>query len=203
MATTEVKVWDLPVRLGHWLMASAFLAAWATGDSEEWRNVHVLAGGAVVGVVLFRLAWGVFGTKHARFASFVRGPGAAFSYLKSLLTASPQHHPGHNPAGAIAVVLLLALGLAAGVTGWLTYQELGGHGLEEAHELMANAMLAVVFIHLAGVTVGSLVHRENLPRAMVTGNKRGDAADAIAGGRPLAAIALLAWTAAVAWFLAR
>lgn len=203
MAATEVRIWDLPVRLGHWLMAGAFLAAWATGDSEEWRAVHVLAGGAVVGVALFRLVWGMFGTKHARFASFVRGPGAALSYLKSLLTASPQHHAGHNPAGAVAILLLLALGLATGATGWFAYQEIGGEWLEEAHEAMANAMLAVVFVHLAGVAVGSLVHRENLPRAMVTGRKRGEAADAITGNRPLAAIALLVWTAAVAWFLAR
>lgn len=203
MTATDVRIWDLPVRFGHWLMAGGFLLAWLTGDSEEWRNVHVLAGGTVVGVALFRLLWGVFGTKHARFASFVRGPRAAFSYLKSLLTASPQHHAGHNPAGAVAILLLLALGLAAGATGWLAYQETGGEWLEEAHEVMANAMLAVVFVHLAGVAVGSLVHRENLPRAMVTGRKRGDAADAITGGRPVAAIVLLAWTAAVAWFLAR
>lgn len=203
MTATEVRIWDLPVRLGHWLMAGGFLLAWLTGDSEEWRAVHVLAGGTVVGVALFRLLWGVFGTKHARFSSFVRGPGAAFSYVKSLLTASPQHHAGHNPAGAVAILLLLAMGLAAGATGWLAYQEIGGEWLEEAHEAMANAMLAVVFVHLAGVTVGSLVHRENLPRAMVTGKKRGDAADAIAGGRPLAAIALLAWTTAVACLLAR
>lgn len=203
MNATKVRIWDLPVRLGHWLMAGGFALAWLTGDSEEWRLVHVFAGGSVVGVALFRLFWGLVGTRYARFADFVRGPAAALSYLKSLLGAQPQHHAGHNPAGGLAIVLLLGLALAGGASGWLAYQEIGGELFEEVHEAAVNTMLLVVLVHLAGVAVGSIVHRENLPRAMVTGLKRGDAADAIVHGRPLAAIALLVWTAAVAWFLAR
>ena len=203
MNATKVRIWDLPVRLGHWLMAGGFALAWLTGDSEEWRLVHVFAGGSVVGVALFRLLWGLVGTRYARFADFVRGPAAALSYLKSLPGAQPQHHAGHNPAGGLAIILLLGLALAGGASGWLTYQEIGGELFEEVHEAAVNTMLLVVLVHLAGVAVGSIVHRENLPRAMVTGLKRGDAADAIAGSRPIAAIVLLVWTAAVAWFLAR
>lgn len=205
MATTDDKilVWDLPVRVGHWLMAGGFALAWLTGESEEWRLVHVLAGGTVVGVALFRLLWGFVGTRHARFTDFVRGPSAALGYLKSLLTPKPQHHIGHNPAGGWAIVLLLALALAAGATGWLNYQEIGGKWAEELHEGVVNTMLAVVLVHLAGVATGSLVHRENLPRTMITGTKQGRAADAIAGARPLAALALLACVAVVAWGLAR
>lgn len=199
----NIRVWDWPVRIGHWLLAAAFALAWLTSESETWRLVHVWAGGTVVGVVLFRLLWGVVGTRHARFVSFVRGPGPVLAYLKSLLTRTPQHATGHNPAGGWAILALLALGLLTGASGWLTYQELGGERFEELHEGLASAMLAVVVIHLAGVAVGSFAHRENLPRAMLTGIKQGDAGEAIAGTRPLAALALLAWVTACAWWLAR
>lgn len=205
MTTTEnrILVWDLPVRLGHWLMAGGFAVAWLTGESEEWRLVHALAGGTVVGVALFRLIWGLIGSRYARFADFVRGPMAAWSYLRSLLTPSPRHFVGHNPAGGWAILALLALALASGATGWLNYQDIGGEWLEEAHEAMASAMLAVVGVHLLGVAVGSLVHRENLPRTMITGTKLGTATDAIAGSRPLAALALLVWSMTIAWWLSR
>jgi cytochrome b len=201
---TRILVWDLPVRLGHWLMAGGFALAWITGDSEEWRLVHACAGGTVVGVALFRLFWGLVGSRYARFADFVKSPPAALAYLKSLLAPKPQHCVGHNPAGGWAIVLLLALALLTGASGWLTYEEIGGGELfEDLHEGLANAMLAVVGIHLAGVAVGSLVHRENLPRAMITGLKLGEARDAIVGSRPLAALILLIWTATVAWLLGR
>ena len=205
MTTTErtILVWDLPVRLGHWLMAAGFALAWITGDSEDWRLVHVGAGGTVVGVALFRLIWGLVGSRHARFGDFLRAPAAALAYLKSLLGRRPQHHVGHNPAGAWAIVLLLALGLLTGASGWLTYQEIGGELFEELHEGLASTMLAVVMVHLLGVAAGSLVHRENLPRAMVTGLKIGAAQEAIVSARPLAAVALVGWVGAVAWLLSR
>lgn len=199
----QILVWDLPVRLGHWLMAGGFALAWITGKSEEWRLVHALAGGTVVGVALFHLLWGMLGTRYALFVDFVRSPRAALSYLRSLISPRPQHHVGHNPAGGWAIVLLLALAILSGATGWLNYQDIGGEWLEELHEGLAATMLTVVFIHLAGVFVGSLAHRENLPRAMVTGLKRGDPSDAIATAKPLAMLILIGFAAAVAWFLSR
>lgn len=199
----KILVWDLPVRLGHWLMAFGFALAWVTGESEEWRLVHVFAGGTVTAIALFRLLWGIVGSKYARFADFVRGPQAALGYLKSLLGASPQHHVGHNPAGGWAILLLLILALATGASGWFAYQEMGGEWLEELHEFAAELMLAVVFVHLAGVLVGSLAHRENLVLAMFTGRKQGNAGDAVSGVRPLAAVVLLGWAIAGAWWLAR
>lgn len=199
----RILVWDLPVRLGHWLMAGGFALAWVSGDSESWRLVHVFAGGTVTAVALFRLAWGFLGSKHARFASFVRGPRQALAYLKSLLRFSPPHYTGHNPAGGWAVMLLLFLALASGASGWLAYQELGGVWLEEAHELVTGLMLAVVAVHLAGVLVGSLLHGENLARAMLSGRKLGEPEEAICGQRWPGAVLLLAWAAAGAWWLAR
>jgi cytochrome b len=205
MSTTkgEILVWDLPVRVGHWLMAGAFVVAWLTGESEEWRLVHVVAGATVVGVVLFRVFWGLFGTRYALFADFARSPAAALAYLKSLLHPKPQHYVGHNPAGGWAIVLLLALALLCGATGWLGYQDIGGDWLKELHEGMANSMLIIVLVHLGGVAVGSLAHRENLPRSMVTGRKPGNTIDAITGAKPFVAFVLLVWTVAVAWLLSR
>jgi cytochrome b len=198
-----VLVWDLPVRLGHGLMAGGFALAWLTGESEQWRLVHVVAGGTVFAVALFRLVWGFVGSRHARFSEFLRPPQAAGEYLKSLFGPAARHYTGHNPAGGWAIVALLALALLAAVSGWLGYREIGGEWLEELHEGLASAMLAMVGLHLLGVLVGSLVHGENLPRAMLTGRKRGSASDAIAGARPAMALILLAWLVAFAWWLSR
>ena len=199
----KILVWDWPVRIGHWLLAGAFALAWLTGDSEDWRLVHAYAGGTVVGVVMFRLIWGLVGTYHARFTSFVRGPGGVLGYLRGLRAGSPAHTAGHNPAGGWAIVGLLTLGLLAGGSGWLVYQDMGGKWLEELHEGLAKAMLALVGVHVAGVIVSNFIHGENLVRAMLTGYKRGGLGEAIATTRPLAAVMLIGWAAFCAWWLAR
>lgn len=198
----KILVWDWPVRLGHWLMVGGFILAWLTAESESLRLVHVFSGGVVVAVALFRLPWGFIGSRYARFADFVRGPDAVVAYLRSLLRLEPEPHTGHNPAGGWAIVLLLALGIATGLAGWAMYNELGGDWLEELHEGLATSMLAVVFIHLAGVLSGSLLHEENLVRAMLTGRKAGQPDAAIPSARPLAAIILFAWVAAASCWLA-
>jgi cytochrome b len=125
----------------------------------------------MAGLVAFRVLWGLVGTRYARFASFVRGPRAAFDYLRSLLGPKPQHHTGHNPAGALAIVGLLGLIALTAASGYATYNELGGDWLEEVHEVAAHALLILVGVHLAGVVVGSFVHKENLVRSMFTGRK--------------------------------
>ncbi|MFZ2267500.1 MAG: cytochrome b/b6 domain-containing protein [Azonexus sp.] len=198
----KILVWDWPVRLGHWLMAGAFVVAWLTSESETWRLVHVMAGGTVLAIAAFRLPWGFIGSRYARFVDFVRGPTAVKDYLGSLLRLEPEHHVGHNPAGGWAIVVLLILAILSGLSGWAIYNDLGGEVFEEVHEGLTAAMLTVVFIHLAGVVSGSLLHEENLVRAMLTGRKQGAPEEAIPSARPLAAIVLLAWIALAAWFIA-
>lgn len=173
-------VWDFPTRAFHWLLALSFTGAFVTGDSERWRDVHVTLGYTVAGLIAFRLLWGIVGTRYARFSSFSFGPRAVLEYVKSLLTPAPRHYVGHNPAGSWAIYLLLALGLLAAASGYATYVELGGEeAFEDLHEGLANAMLALVFIHIAGVAVSSLLHRENLARAMVSGRKKAAAGEGI------------------------
>lgn len=203
-ATKEkILVWDIPVRLGHWLLVLCFAIAWLTGESEERRLVHIFAGGAMIGIVLFRVLWGLIGSRYARFADFVRGPDAVLAYLKSLPSNAPQHYVGHNPAGGWAIVTLLALVLISGASGWLNYQELGGEWVEELHEVVVHLLLLVVAVHLGGVFVGGFAHRENLVRPMVTGMKAGERTDGIFGTHLGAAFLLAAWTATVTWLLSR
>lgn len=197
----RILVWDWPTRIGHWLLAGSFAMAWLTAESESWRNLHVASGYLFAAVIAFRLVWGFVGTRYARFAQFVKSPRAAWQYLKSLLGRRPQHNVGHNPAGAWAIIALLTLGAVSAISGWLTFNEVGGGMLEELHEAAASAALAVVVIHLAGVAIGSLVHRENLVAAMFSGFKRGAAKSAIPGARGWAALLLVVWSAAVVTFL--
>lgn len=164
-------VWDAPVRVFHWLIVLSFAGAWLTSEGRAWRPVHVTLGYTMAGLLVFRLVWGVVGTRHARFANFVRGPRAAWHYVQALLHGRPEHHAGHNPAGALAIVALLVLIGATAATGWASWHEVGGEWLEELHEAAANTLLAVVIAHLAGVVVGSFAHDENLVRAMFTGRR--------------------------------
>lgn len=180
--TPVVRVWDWPVRVFHWLMVVCFAGAWLSAESESWRLLHVTLGYTMAGLVAFRLVWGLVGTRPARFASFVRGPLAVVAYLKDLAAGRPRHTTGHNPAGALAIVGLLALTALTTAMGWATYNDLGGEWLEEGHEVAANALMALVGVHLLGVLLGSWAHRENLVRAMLTGRKRGQPAEAAERG---------------------
>ena len=192
-AARRILVWDAPVRVFHWLMVLCFAGAWLTAESEHWRLLHVTLGYTMAGLVGFRLLWGLLGTRHARFASFVRGPKAAARDGGALLRGQPEHHAGHNPAGALAIVALLALTVIVTASGWLTYAELGGDWLEELHEGAASFMLGVVGVHIAGVLIGSWLHRENLVGAMLSGRKPGRPEEGIARAwRSVAALMLVA-----------
>lgn len=171
MEKSKVLVWDLPTRAFHWLLALSFAGAFVTAESERYRDVHVTLGYTVLGLVAFRLVWGLIGTRYARFGSFAYGPRSVLTYVKSLFGRSPQHHLGHNPAGSWAIYALLVLSLLAGASGYATYNDIGGHWMEEVHEAVANTLLGVVFVHIAGVLVSSLLQRENLVRSMLTGYK--------------------------------
>jgi cytochrome b len=193
-----ILVWDAPVRVFHWLLVLGFAGAWLTSESERWQLVHVTLGYTVMGLVAFRLAWGLVGSRYARFASFVRGPKSVGRYVGSLLRGRPEHHTGHNPAGALALVGLLALAALVTATGWATYNELGGHALEELHEGLASTMLGLAVAHVGGVVLGSWAHRENLVASMITGRKAGTPEEAIA--RPWRGIAALLLAAVLAFW---
>ncbi|WP_299196212.1 cytochrome b/b6 domain-containing protein [uncultured Amphritea sp.] len=177
-----IKVWDPLVRVFHWSLALFFTVAYLSeGDFE---TLHFYMGYGISALIAFRLLWGIVGPKYARFTNFVTGKEKVVRYLKSLLTGKAEHYVGHNPAGGlmvIALLLMLALTCFFGMT-LIAIDDAGPLAgtfvasfnpdlVKELHEICANGTLALVFIHLAGVVVSSLLHRENLIRAMVTGVK--------------------------------
>ena len=177
-----VKVWDLPLRIFHWLLVAGFFVAYLTED--ELLTVHVWAGYLVAGLLVFRLAWGFIGNDYARFSNFVCRPARSIAYLKDLAVFKTQRYIGHNPAGAAMIVLLLISLLITVITGFAVYGADKAAGplaaigsgneklWEETHEFFANLTLFLVFIHIAGVAVESYIHRENLAKAMIHGYKK-------------------------------
>lgn len=196
----RVLVWDAPVRVFHWLTVLCFAGAWITAESERWRLLHATLGYTMAGLLVFRIVWGFLGSRHARFADFVRGPRAVLRYLGSMLRGTPEHHVGHNPAGALAIVGLLLLIALASVTGWASYNEIGGEWTEELHEGAANAMMALVVVHVAAVALSSWLQHENLVGAMITGRKPGAPRDAIAHAWRSVAALMLAAVLAFWWW---
>jgi len=189
----RVLVWDAPVRVFHWLAVLSFAGAWLTAESERWRLLHVTLGYTLAGLVAFRLVWGLVGTRHARFANFVRGPKAVFEHLRDMVQGRFERHAGHNPAGALAIVALLGTALALTVSGWALFDGPGGDWLEDVHEGAANAMLALVGLHLAGVALASWLGRENLVGAMFSGRKDVSPAEGIRSAwRSVAALMVVA-----------
>lgn len=176
---TRILVWDAPTRVFHWLLAASFAGAYLTSESERFRDIHVLLGYTLLGLIGFRLLWGFVGTRHARFRAFAFGPRQVIGYVRSLLSPAPKHYVGHNPAGSWAIYLILGLGILCGITGYASYAEIGGDWMEELHESIAGGMLAVVVIHVSGVIVSSLLHRENLVRSMINGYKTGPVSQGI------------------------
>jgi cytochrome b len=186
----RILIWDLATRVFHWSLALAFAGAFATAESDRFRDLHVALGYTVLGLVVFRAIWGFAGSRYARFDSFVFGWSSVKRYLSSLVAGRPEHHLGHNPAGSWAIFGLLALGVLVPVSGILLYQGVGGEeAFEEPHEFFGHLMLLLVLVHVAGVLVSSLLHRENLVRSMLDGRKEGPAEAGIPGSRTwLAAI---------------
>lgn len=196
---TTVRVWDPLVRVFHWGLVAAFATAWLTAD--EVQPIHEVAGYMVAGLVALRLIWGFAGSRYARFTQFVKGPGTTLAYLGSMLRGQEPRYLGHNPAGAAMIVALLLTLSGTAFTGWLMAEpsrvamlptlpqivspawadddgdeygeerEVEGP-LKELHETLANLMLLLVAAHVAGVVLASIRHRENLARAMITGDKR-------------------------------
>ena len=182
----RVKVWDLPLRLFHWTLVLAIALAFLSSEEDSTlNNWHVLAGWVMAVLIMFRLAWGFIGGEHSRFADFIR-PSRIPSHLGNLARGQSEPSLGHNPLGAVAVVVLLAL---AGVTVWTG--AFGGEAAEELHELFAWVLLAMVTLHIVAVVVVSKLERESLVRAMVTGTKPAARHPGAADARPPGVVAWL------------
>jgi cytochrome b len=169
--TQRILVWDVPTRVFHWLQALAFGGAYLLAFSERFRDYHDALGYILLGLLAFRLVWGFIGTDYARFSSFLFRPWEIAAYLRALVKGKPAHYLGHNPAGSVSVWLLIVLGLFICVTGVLSLQDDASDQVVDLHGLATKIMLGVIALHLVGVLMSSILHRENLVRAMLTGYK--------------------------------
>lgn len=174
-----VLVWDLPTRIFHWLLVIFFVGAILTQESEKWRLFHVTFGYSMVGLVIFRLIWGFIGSKYARFTEFVRSPQDVLDYSLKTVSGKGRRYIGHNPLGSVAVLIMLFLILLIGLTGYIVFNDLSSEWVNELHEFFGNLLLAIVGIHIGGVFLSGLKHRENLIKSMITGKKLGESSQSI------------------------
>lgn len=171
-AVPPVRVWDLLVRAGHWSLVGGVAGAWITHEGN--RTAHEAIGYFVFAVVLLRIVWGFAGPRRARFADFVRAPGDTIAYARAVAAGSEPRYLGHNPLGGWMIVAVLVDLLLVSLSGWLytTDAYWGEEWLERTHDALAQGLLLLVAIHVSGVVVESLRHRENLVAAMFHGRKR-------------------------------
>jgi cytochrome b len=170
-STKALRVWDPIVRLFHWGLVASFAIAWLTSSSRD--ETHQWLGLAAASLIAIRLAWGFIGSHYARFTQFIRRPANVLAYLIAILRGKEARYIGHNPAGGMMVLALLAGVSATGLTGYLMTTDtwFGDETIQTVHSLLANGMLLFIALHIGGVILASVRHKENLVKAMVTGNK--------------------------------
>jgi cytochrome b len=187
---TPVRIWDLPTRLFHWSLVLLVVFSVATAKvGGNWMDWHMLSGYAVLALLVFRLLWGFAGSRYALFAQFVRAPRAVLAYLRAPRGAG-ERHAGHNPLGGWSVLALLAALLVQAATGLFANDEIATEGplsklvsgataslMTKIHLLNQNAIYALVALHLAAIAYYFFAKRENLVVPMLTGDKRGIAAE--------------------------
>jgi len=200
----RVLVWDLPVRVFHWLLAASFLAAWgiavSVDDESRLFALHAGLGLFIAALVVFRLVWGVLGTRHARFGGFAYPLADLRAYLRGIVQGPVREFVGHNPASAYATFAMLVLLVGLIATGLLLGS--GVELVEDVHEVLAHTMLAVAAVHVLGVALHTVRQRDPIALGMLDGRKRGTPSDAIRSARPVSALllaVLLVWWAGGLW----
>lgn len=215
MATggARIAVWDLPLRLFHWSLAGLILFAWWSAETHhlDW---HKIAGSLIAGLLVFRLWWGLFGGSTARFADFVRGPGAIADYLGGKARTVSA---GHNPLGALSVLALLLTALTVVLSGLFAVDTDGlesgplsdmvdfdqGRMAAELHGYAFDALQILVVLHLVAIAWYTVVKREGMIAAMLHGTRtaKGDMAAMKPAGLWALVIGLLLGGAVAAWLI--
>jgi cytochrome b len=182
---TTITVWDPLIRIFHWLLASSFVVAYVIED--ERLNLHLLAGSMIAGLLLFRLSWGFIGTPFSRFRDFLYSVAEIRTHLSGLLRLSASSHPGHTPAGSAMIFVLLASLALLSISGIALYGIEQGHGplgfltqatgletmyfFKSTHRLLADIIALLIALHIGGVLLESILQKQNLTLAMITGRK--------------------------------
>jgi len=183
--TRDVQVWDLPVRLFHWSLVVLVAFSFTTGKlGGNWLEWHLRSGYCILALVLFRIAWGMAGSKTARFSDFVHGPQRVLGYARSLLAGKTPFHAGHNPLGGLMIVLMLALLLVQATSGLFVDDEIATRGpladtvsdtlvslFTRIHRININVIVACVALHVGAALFYLTVKKDNLIKPMITGTK--------------------------------
>jgi cytochrome b len=178
-------VWDLPVRLFHWSLAASVMGAFVTNRlGVKYFAWHEFFGYAAITLIAFRILWGLCGTRHARFVNFIQGPKGVLRYLAATGKGRKTHHVGHNPAGALMVLVLLGGFGAQASFGLFSNDEIFNAGplaalvskdaslfLTSLHRKLFYWMAAAIGLHICAVIYHVAVRKENLIGAMITGRK--------------------------------
>jgi cytochrome b len=175
----QIRVWDLFVRLFHWGTVALFATAFLSSDE---KSLHEPVGYVLLALVVLRTGWGFVGTRHARFTSFVVSPRSVLGYLRLLREGRAPRHLGHNPAGGLMILLLLAMLVLVAGSGWMTETDrwFGVPWVDHLHHISAHLLLLLIGVHVTGVVISSWLHGENLVRAMITGRKPVDPLGSVA-----------------------
>jgi len=228
MPRIRIRIWDWPTRLIHWLLVALVFFSWGSAEYGH-LDLHRYSGYTVLGLLAFRLYWGFFGSATARFANFVKGPGAVLDYIREQRASNPRalseprayslqpgaSAPGHNPLGGWSVVALFALlitqvalglfavdidGLESGPLSYLVSFDMG-RACAKTHRFVFNTLLVLVALHIAAILFYLVLRRDNLILPMITGKKSVPTSDAqVDAAAPFLRVALgLIIAAAVVW----
>lgn len=173
MARQRIQLWDPLVRLFHLSLACAFIGNYffneSGGDWHTWLGYYAIAW------LVVRVGWGFVGPRSARWNDFWPTGKRLKAHIKSLLARQPMHRLGHSPIGALVMVLMMAMIFALGLTGWMMQEVDALWGADwplTIHETVANALGALVILHVAAAVYESFLVRDNLPASMITGKRR-------------------------------
>ncbi|MDU0353066.1 cytochrome b/b6 domain-containing protein [Paraglaciecola aquimarina] len=208
-------VWDLPVRLFHWILAISLVVQWFTAEViENAMDFHFYLGYFILGLIIFRLIWGFIGTKYAKFSSFIAGPKAMLAYLRALMNREDTSTIGHNPVGGLMLPLVLTLVGIQAVTGLFTSDDIVHSGpyydsvsssvqktLQWLHHQTFSFLWIFVAIHIVAILWYKFALKHDLIRPMFNGKKVVTEQQAIANSQLLKAVILMVVVAVFVYWL--
>jgi cytochrome b len=206
-------IWDLPIRIFHWLLVLSICGSFIT-IQNDWMLAHERCGLTILGLLIFRLIWGVVGYPTARFVQFVKGPRAIVAYIKQLIGNGKTHSFGHNPLGALSVIALLSVILFQALSGTLSTDDIFYDGplyhvfpaftkfAGSLHQLLPLLILSLIGLHLVAIITHRIFFKEKLTSQMITGKTHSEEIKkAQSKAAPLTGLALMAICISASWSL--
>ena len=210
----ERLIWDIPTRLFHWLLVAGLVMQYITAewldDAMQW---HFYIGYSVLGLVIFRLAWGIVGPRYARFSAFVTGPVRVWEYATTILNPQATAHAGHNPLGGWVVILMLAAVTTQAVSGLFLTDDVFLDGpwraavdesvrdvMNTLHHTVFDGLVWLIGLHIIAIVFYTYVKKQSLIPAMIHGRKKTEAPP-IRSSQLLLAVILALLAAGVTYYL--